>query len=256
MPYIKEVKVENLWGYKNLLWDNVNSDVNILVGINGSGKSTILNILNSFLSNSKIKYENSACSILVENNTSNGKLLTEYISTFDTLPIKSSRSDSPLTLELLDTIYTTGKGSNSFYDYRLKATNIPSEADKINKRIQKLYSLIDRQFGLTGKCIGIDLETNKLIFKYQGKHLHLENLSSGEKQFLLIIFRIFLMEEQPYILLMDEPEISLHIDWQYELINIIRELNPNCQVIISTHSPSVFGDGWGDKVVYMEDILK
>jgi predicted ATPase len=62
------------------------------------------------------------------------------------------------------------------------------------------------------------------------------------------------MENAFYLLLMDEPEISLDIDWQFELINIIRELNPNCQIIISTHSPSIFGDGWGDKVVYMEDI--
>ena len=63
--------------------------------------------------------------------------------------------------------------------------------------------------------------------------------------------RVFLMEEQPYILLMDEPEISLHIEWQYKLFEEIRHLNPNCQIITSTHSPSLFGDGWGDKLVFV-----
>ena len=29
-----------------------------------------------------------------------------------------------------------------------------------------------------------------------------------------------------------------------------------CQLIISTHSPSIFGSGWGDKAIYMEDIMK
>ena len=64
------------------------------------------------------------------------------------------------------------------------------------------------------------------------------------------------MEEEPYILLMDEPEISLHIEWQYRLFEEIRLLNPNCQIITSTHSPSLFGDGRGDKLVFVEDLVR
>ena len=55
---------------------------------------------------------------------------------------------------------------------------------------------------------------------------------------------------------MDEPEISLHIRWQREIIDRMRQINPFCQIIIATHSPSMFGTGWGDKVFYMEDIIK
>ena len=55
---------------------------------------------------------------------------------------------------------------------------------------------------------------------------------------------------------MDEPEISLHIEWQYNLIDYIRMLNPKAQLVISTHSPSIFGQGWGDKVKYMNDIVR
>ena len=54
---------------------------------------------------------------------------------------------------------------------------------------------------------------------------------------------------------MDEPEISLHIDMQYTLIDNLLKLNPNVQLIVSTHSPSIFGLGWGDKVVYSEDLV-
>ena len=35
-----------------------------------------------------------------------------------------------------------------------------------------------------------------------------------------------------------------HIEWQYRLFEEIQKLNPHCQIITSTHSPSLFGDGW------------
>lgn len=55
---------------------------------------------------------------------------------------------------------------------------------------------------------------------------------------------------------MDEPEISLHLSWQRQLVDVLRRMNPNCQLIITTHSPSIFSKGWGDKAVYMEELLK
>lgn len=115
---------------------------------------------------------------------------------------------------------------------------------------------MNRLFAKTQKTIQIDPHTNHLIFIDDGEVIPLYKLSSGEKQLLLILMRVFLMEEQPYVLLMDEPEISLHIEWQYKLFEEIRCLNPNCQIITSTHSPSLFGDGWGDKLVFVEDLVR
>ena len=84
--------------------------------------------------------------------------------------------------------------------------------------------------------------------------ISLEQLSSGEKQLLLILLKVFLQEKKPAILLMDEPEVSLHISWQQQLLDALRRLNENCQIILSTHSPSIFAKGWGDKITYMEDL--
>ena len=53
---------------------------------------------------------------------------------------------------------------------------------------------------------------------------------------------------------LDEPEISLHVDWQELLIEKIRLLNPNCQVLIATHAPSVLLDGWQPFVTNIDDI--
>jgi len=79
-------------------------------------------------------------------------------------------------------------------------------------------------------------------------------LSSGEKQILLILLRVFLLDGDESYVLLDEPENSLDISWQFELINMLVRLNPNAQYFITTHSPSIFGDGWGDKIIYMEDV--
>ena len=82
----------------------------------------------------------------------------------------------------------------------------------------------------------------------------LHRLSSGEKQLLLILLTVFLTDEKDSVILIDEPENSLDISWQYKLINLLADINPNAQFFITTHSPSIFGDGWGDRIIYMEEV--
>jgi predicted ATPase len=55
---------------------------------------------------------------------------------------------------------------------------------------------------------------------------------------------------------MDEPEISLDIDWQYQLLEAIRKLNPYCQLVVATHSPAIFGNGWSDKIFYIDELFQ
>lgn len=72
---------------------------------------------------------------------------------------------------------------------------------------------------------------------------------------MLVILLTVLVEDQlPYVLFMDEPEVSLHIDWQQRLIDLILTLNPNVQIILTTHSPAVIMNGWVDHVTEVSDI--
>ena len=80
-------------------------------------------------------------------------------------------------------------------------------------------------------------------------------LASGEKQMLVILMTVLVEDNQRYVLFMDEPELSLHIDWQQRLIDLILELNPNVQIILTTHSPAVIMNGWTDRVTEVSDIL-
>lgn len=87
-----------------------------------------------------------------------------------------------------------------------------------------------------------------------GEELFPYQLSSGEKQMLVILLTVLVEDNENYVLFMDEPEVSLHIDWQKRLIDLILELNPNVQIILTTHSPAVIMNGWMDKVTEVTDI--
>lgn len=272
---LHNIEIRNLWKRYDFHWENLNPDVNILIGINGSGKTTLFNIIDAMMMGDvkRLKGYGVEVEMTVGNKTAvynkgvtaadlkNALQDVRYrkVSTFD-VPMrdrpKAGKEYSQLYNELHAVVYDIGGDRPSFSDYRLKATNFPEEADKINRRIRMLFDTINRLFAKTRKTIKIDPHTNHLVFVDGDEDIPLYKLSSGEKQLLLILMRVFLMEEQSYILLMDEPEISLHIEWQYKLFEEIRHLNPHCQIITSTHSPSMFGDGWGNKLVFVEDLIK
>lgn len=81
-------------------------------------------------------------------------------------------------------------------------------------------------------------------------------LSSGEKQMLVILLTVLIEDGQNYVLFMDEPEVSLHVEWQKRLIDLILELNSNVQIILATHSPAVIMNGWLDNVTEVSEITE
>lgn len=270
---ISNINVSALWGDRAIVWSNVDPKVNILVGPNGSGKSTFLRVLNSVLSYSvkdldkvvsdvqidlqgyRVNYYNSSRNE-VTSDFGKTKVDVEYINTFD-VPTSKKSKYSQLTQELDRIVYQHNNAELSFYDYRMMSLNYPEKRQEIEDNISTLFGVIDKFFKPSGKYVELDKENNRLIFVLttNGKKIQLEQLSSGEKQLLIILFRVFLQQKKSYVLLMDEPEISLHIDWQAQLIDAIQTLNPNVQIILSTHSPSMFADGWGDKLVFMDEII-
>ena len=118
----------------------------------------------------------------------------------------------------------------------------------INERKDLFISLVNECFAETGKTLSND--STKLVFlKDNAIGIYPKELSSGEKQLLIILLTVLLERGEEYILMLDEPEISMHISWQYKLIDMILQLNPNVQIILTTHSPMIFSDGWGDKAI-------
>jgi predicted ATPase len=101
----------------------------------------------------------------------------------------------------------------------------------------KLQELIARLF--TGNK-RLRFGTTSLEFVTEDATIALRSLSSGEKQILRIFLEALKVGESS--LLIDEPELSMHVDWQRELIADMREMNSDAQLILATHSPEIMAD--------------
>lgn len=195
---------------------------------------------------------------------------TSFLSTFDTpLPkdedLSSTFSDmmderpmSHLDKKLFDIMesysYYIGKLANIIEKKVLQDEDIDKHfLEEVYRQKNLFGEIINSMFQDSGKRM--DLSNPKPEFYTEkGKKLSIYDLSSGEKQALYIFLKVLVQNKKDYILLMDEPEISLHVDWQQKLIDNILRLNPNCQIIVSTHSPSMLFEGWDDKVINIEKI--
>ena len=269
--YIEDIYIESMWGETTLHWRNLDKNINIVVGQNGFGKTTMLNLIRAVLTRDDKFIKQLKAQITVTTNVGKmyyyGKQVIHapafggfesascfhYVSTFD-VPASKKSSLSQLGISLDSVIYQRSPSVYSFSDYRLGMLKDLRTAMAKQQRIDKFFEMINMLFCSTNKTIMID-DMNRIIFKKNDSIIPLERLSAGEKQILLLLFTLFLMEDKPNVLLLDEPEISLHIEWQDKLISMMNELNPNCQIIMTTHSPNIFADGWEDKLVFISDLV-
>ena len=260
--YIKEIEIDSLWsGKKHIVW-TLDPHVNVLSGINGVGKSTILNkVVRSVNTNGD-----------VINHLLKGVHITVEPADATHVRFDIIRSlDSPMldneTLNLVDTRIRSALDfqlyhlQRKYLDYQVNIGNRIIEelqqgntdaAQHLSEPKKRFQDMVDELFEETGKKI-VRTE-NEIRFSQIGETLVPYQLSSGEKQMLAILLTVLVEDNLPYVLFMDEPEVSLHIEWQKRLIELILELNPNVQIILTTHSPAVIMSGWMDKVTEVTDI--
>jgi len=317
---IKKLIVRSLYDELNFEWE-FDDKVNILAGINGSYKTTLLNIIRQLTDHEEIGYPVSSVEAeysegikltytrqvrdvktLVANREDNKYIVEmiekehpewisggdptpnvqisivsyreekdgqrldknvyeaikkiDFISTFDVATMRDKTS-------VLDSTLATLKEQYSFYLNDLnnqlstlfKANNSVSidQVNEINRYRDEFVKLVNENFADTGKKLS-ETESNLNFVMEDGQVIQPTKLSAGEKQLLIILLTVLLEKRQEYILVMDEPEISMHIDMQYNLIDNLLKLNPALQLIISTHAPAIFGSGWGDKVVQANEL--
>lgn len=82
--------------------------------------------------------------------------------------------------------------------------------------------------------------TNELcVYSSNDSEVKLTDLSSGEKQLIIILAESLLQEGNDFIYVIDEPELSLHVYWQEKLVDSINKINEKSQIIFATHSPDI-----------------
>lgn len=264
--YITEIEIDGLWEEKNPIRWTLDRQVNVLSGINGVGKSTILNKIISFLKHNKGNFKEKRNGVSITVNPSDANAIRyDIIRSFDRPFIQPeivSRIDLNLTTELdwqlfelqrkyLD--YQVNIGNRIIHVLQKGDSHSAEEAQRIARPKQVFQDRIDELFADTGKVVV--RSENELLFSMKDEKIHPYQLSSGEKQILVICLTVLIQDQKPCVLFMDEPEASLHIDWQKKLLDLILELNPAVQIVLTTHSPAVIMNGWIDKVTEVSEIM-
>ena len=263
--YIEEIEIDSLWsGKKHIRW-TLDRQVNILSGINGVGKSTILNKVIRSLSQGGEFPSHSLKGVRLKVSPNDARWIRyDIIRSFDR-PLMNSDSISKINVDLVTELdwqlfqlqrkyldYQVNIGNRIIETLQSGETDAAEKAQRISQPKKRFQDILDDLFTETGKKI-IRSE-NEIKFSSLGEVLAPYQLSSGEKQILVILLTVLVEDNEHYVLFMDEPEVSLHIEWQKRLIDLILELNPNVQIILTTHSPAVIMNGWIDRVTEVTDI--
>ena len=252
--YIRQIEIESLWsGTRHILWD-LDRHVNILSGINGVGKSTILRKIIKGIGASGELASDTLKGVRLEVVPDDAEWIRyDSIRSIDRPLINAevvSKMDFSLATELDWQLFQLQR---KYLDYQVNIGNrmiqllqsgepdAAAKAQALSQPKKLFQDIIDDLFKETGKKI-------VKLLPYQ--------LSAGEKQMLTIMLTVLVEDGQPYVLFMDEPEISLHFEWQKQLINLVLRLNPNVQMIMTTHSPAVVMNGWSDHVTEVTDITQ
>ncbi|MFA6709271.1 MAG: AAA family ATPase [Fusobacterium sp.] len=117
-------------------------------------------------------------------------------------------------------------------------------------KVNEIFSDLDLNIKMIGFTKGI--EDLPLFRNKQGEEFNINGLSSGEKQLFVRALTLDMIHAENSIILIDEPEISLHPQWQQKIINVYRNMGKNNQVIIATHSPHILSSVPKDSIKILE----
>jgi hypothetical protein len=114
----------------------------------------------------------------------------------------------------------------------------------LSSKLDLLLSVINSKF--RRKTLAVDRERGFTVTTRDGSALDLSSLSSGEQQELVLTYGLLFGEKRGTLVLVDEPELSLHVSWQMDLIPDLLKIAEiaGLEFLVATHSPQVIGEYW------------
>ena len=300
---IEKVHIKNIKGIKDLELsfkkDNKILDVIVLAGVNGSGKTTILESIKDFFNNKNINYDepeksNVNLDIFFEDfekkkikeaeksSNNNKRPLWDFFSALQNYEIYIKRSDKHYHIHIAKKFDIPPKiiyvpAENKFEEIQTYSTTLSREykfiniinsnvikdipsyiatrrnylatieedltmKENTNKVVNEINSIFDiLELDVKLKGFSKDEKTMPIFENSAGEEFDINDLSSGEKQLFLRTLSIKMLEPKNSIILIDEPELSLHPKWQQRIIEVYKKIGENNQIIIATHSPHILG---------------
>lgn len=223
--------------------NNENLPLVVIAGKNGTGKSTLL----EFISNIK---ENSKCEISYQLNGEN-------YSSIDNKDFNENLIYLPAGIANNEEINNIENLILKYIDYFIYEKSLTSTDGY--KALQDDIDEIFEGFKLSFQFKNIDFNNKKPVFENYDSirddiNIKLNDLSTGEKTLLSKILYLYLKEAKDKLILIDEPELSLHPSWQNRVLKIYEnfaKINNN-QIILATHSPYIIG---GAKKEYLKVLV-
>lgn len=283
---IKQFNIDGLLGSHDIYW-HLSPTVNILGAPNGAGKSTVLHALYLLLANpasrkdhyykeaffksitaelesgtllsltrdSKENFEYSVTPAPIKEDPVDNAANVIYINSAD-ITVRSvvdmrvnDREERLLSATVLDTLVKNELNRRNEFFYRRVSPAMLNGKDDEVKRLQDLFGRFEKTLKIFMPQY-ILVDSPSLIFELENRREEKTpyyRLSTGEKQLIYLLLTVSNTLEESTILLLDEADLGMHIDWKEILLRELLNINPNMQIIAATHSPSLVM-GWQDKV--------
>ena len=297
---IEKVHIKNIKGIKDLQLlfkkDNEILDIIVLAGVNGSGKTTILEAIKDFFDNRNIDFNDIEKSNIYleiffedferekiipfinidsQNNIyqvfhmlgsynsyiKENKGLYHQLAKFFENPPKIIYVPAENKFEEIQTYSTTLSKEYKFINiinsnvirdlpsYIATRRNylatieedltMKEVTNKVVNEINGIFNILELDVKLKG--FSKDEKTLPIFENSASEEFDINDLSSGEKQLFLRTLSIKMLEPNNSIILIDEPELSLHPKWQQRIIEVYKKIGENNQIIVATHSPHILG---------------
>jgi predicted ATP-binding protein involved in virulence len=124
--------------------------------------------------------------------------------------------------------------------------------DDIYNRISLFKKIVNSH--LLHKELSISKIEGVVLKSDEGLSIPIDKLSSGEQHLIILFYELLFKVEPDTLILIDEPEISLHVGWQVKFLKDLLEVVDlvGFDVLIATHSPQIIKDRW-DLTVQLKD---
>lgn len=219
-------------------------DIVVVAGVNGTGKSTLLDCIRLQRFNTVQWGQIAVTEAGVDKTFNVPPSLSEHIeyekafrSVLYFSPGNAGSASKHLETEILKyvdrLVYVEGKRSFEAYS-----------------EIQSLMDVLFADFQLQVRFKGIDADKHLVFVDQNGTAFGVDGLSDGEKQILAKVFPLFFADMKGRVVLMDEPESSLHPSWQSFLLPVLRRCveMQDCQFVLTTHSPQIIAAAHTDEI--------
>lgn len=160
--------------------------------------------------------------------------------------------DHSIMRHIVDSLENDDFGNEKF---RQLLFNLLKEVDTESFRLNSINTLFAEFNKKLGEGKVIKIEDDEVVIAVRDETHSIDELSSGEKHLLTMLSCILIDNVKRDLIVIDEPEISLNMNWQRDLVNVLKKLVPDAQIILATHSPSIVNDNSDCMVQIQKDFV-